>query len=84
MPDIETSDRFSSSPSIPEKQEDIRWKLAVWFSIWYWCLLFLYVYISIFVDITAEQWNLLSIMLASGTWFVWTILWFYFGQTSNK
>lgn len=82
---IESSDKFNSTKqTIPEKQEKVRGHLAIWFSIWYGLLLIFYILILIFVNLSSEQWNLLSVILSSWTWFVWTIIWFYFWQNSIK
>lgn len=81
--EVNTSKTNITTTNIKEKQEGIRWNLAIGFSIWYGCLIFMFIYIIIFKDISVEQSNLLTVLLSWTTWFVWTILWFYFWQNSN-
>lgn len=76
-------DNNYTSPSIPEKQETTRSSLAKGFSILYGIVLCSYIIYGIFLEPTQEKNSILSIILSATTWFVWTILGFYFGQNSK-
>lgn len=75
---------FIRSDKIIEKQEDTRSKLALWFSIFYWIVITSYIAYVILWDPSQTKINLLNVVLSATTWFVWTILWFYFGEKSKN
>ncbi len=69
--------------NIIEKQERTRSLLAIGFSIWYGALIFLFVVILVTRELSVANANVLTVLLSGSTGFVWTILWFYFGQNSK-
>lgn len=69
---------------IKHKQESTRSKLAIGFSIWFFIIVLVYIIYLMFWNPDQNKVNLLNIILSSTTWFVWTILWFYFWQQSKE
>jgi hypothetical protein len=73
----------STNDKIKEKQEDTRSKMATRFSIFFFVVITFYILYTIFWDPNQQKINLLNIILSATTWFVWTIIWFYFWEKSK-